>query len=177
MIDPDAYAPLLRAVAESGHTAVLVRMPWRSAPTAATRKTLWKRIDAVIRSGQPGKRWVVGGHSRGAALAATYMSEHSGQVAGLVLIGTTHPREVDLSTSPLPIAKIYGTRDCVADTATMLANANRLSLDTRWIRIEGGNHRQFGYYGYQLGDCSATISRAAQQALTAQALTKFLEEQ
>src|SRR5688572_62527 len=49
MIDPEAYAPLLRAVADSGHTAVLVRMPWRTAPTEAARKTLWNRIDGVIR--------------------------------------------------------------------------------------------------------------------------------
>jgi hypothetical protein len=56
MIDPDAYAPLLRAVAESGHAAVLVRMPWRSAPTAAMRQTLWKRIDAVVGISKPGQQ-------------------------------------------------------------------------------------------------------------------------
>jgi len=173
-IDPDAYAPLLRAVAESGHAVVLVRMPWRSAPTAGTRQTLWERIDGVLGSRKPGQSWVLGGHSRGAALAATYVSEHNGRVDGLVLIGTTHPRDVDLSKTSLPIAKIYGTRDCVADSAKTMANANRLPPGTRWIRIAGGNHRQFGYYGYQLGDCGATISRAAQQALTAAALTDFL---
>lgn len=177
MIDPDAYAPLLRAVADSGHTAVLVRMPWRTAPTRGTVKTLWKRIDDVIRNGPPGQHWVVGGHSRGAALAATYAWEHSGRVAGLVLIGTTHPRELDLSNSALPMAKIYGTRDCVADTAAMLGNSWRLPLHIRWFRIEGANHRQFGYYGYQLGDCSATIPRAAQHALTARAVKAFLKEQ
>jgi len=177
MIDPDAYAPFLRAVAESGYTAVLIRMPWRTALTEAARKTLWSRIDGVSRNAQPGRRWVLGGHSRGAALAATYAWEHGAQLAGLVLIGTTHPRVLDLSTSPIPIAKIYGTRDCVADSAKMMSNANRLPLDTRWIRIEGGNHRQFGYYGYQLGDCSATISRAAQHGLTTRAVTAFLKEQ
>jgi pimeloyl-ACP methyl ester carboxylesterase len=173
-IDPDAYAPLLRAVAESGHATVLVRMPWRSAPTAATRQTLWQRIDGVLASSDAGQSWVLGGHSRGAALATAYVSGHGGHLAGLVLIGTTHPRDVDLSKSSLPIAKIYGTRDCVADSAKMMTNAHLLPPGTQWTRIAGGNHRQFGYYGYQLGDCSATISRAAQQARTAAAVIGFL---
>ena len=173
-IDPDAYAPLLRAVAESGHATVLVRMPWRSAPTAATRQTLWQRIDRVLTRSNAGQSWVLGGHSRGAALATAYVSGHAGHLAGLVLIGTTHPRDVDLSKSSLPIAKIYGTRDCVADSAKMRANAHLLPPSTQWTRIAGGNHRQFGYYGYQLGDCNATISRAAQQSLTAAALIGFL---
>lgn len=173
-IDPDAYAPLLRAVAESGHAAVLVKLPWRSAPTASTRQALWQRIDEILEKSKPGESWVLSGHSRGAALAATYVSEHNRPLAGLVLIGTTHPRDFDLSKSSIPMAKIYGTRDCVADSAKTMANANRLPPATRWIPIAGGNHRQFGYYGYQLGDCSATISRAAQQARTAEALIEFL---
>jgi pimeloyl-ACP methyl ester carboxylesterase len=173
-IDPEAYAPLLHSVAESGHAAVLVRMPWRTAPTAGTQRTLWQRIDVVVGKNNPGQAWVLSGHSRGAALASTYMSERSGKLTGLVLIGTTHPRDVDLSKTSVPVAKIYGTRDCVADTAKMKANARLLPPATQWIRIAGANHRQFGYYGYQLGDCSATISRTAQQARTARALIEFL---
>jgi hypothetical protein len=36
--------------------------------------------------------------------------------------------------------------------------------------IDGGNHSQFGYYGFQLGDHRATVSRAEQQAQTIRAL-------
>lgn len=173
-IEPDAYGPLLRSVAEAGHVAVLVRMPWRTALTAGMQHTLWERIDGVVGKSNPGQAWVLSGHSRGAALASTYLSQRTGKLAGLVLIGTTHPRDVDLSKSTIPIAKIFGTRDCVADSAKMMANAHLLPPATQWIRIAGGNHRQFGHYGYQLGDCSATISRSAQQALTARALIAFL---
>lgn len=174
MIDPDAYAPLLRTVAESGHPAVIVKLPWRSAPTGRMRKSLWNRIDVVLNSSKPGQSWFLGGHSRGAALAATYVSEHNSDLPGLILVGTTHPRDIDLSKSSLHIAKIFGTQDCVADYAKVMANANRLPPATQWIRIAGGNHRQFGYYGYQLGDCKATISRADQQARTAAALIGIL---
>ena len=42
-------------------------------------------------------------------------------------------------------------------------------------RIEGGNHRQFAYYGYQLGDSSADISRQKQQGIMIQAIIEQLE--
>jgi hypothetical protein len=50
------------------------------------------------------------------------------------------------------------------------ANAKYLPPQTRWVVIEGGNHSQFGYYGFQLGDNRATISRSAQQAATLEAI-------
>jgi|GEM_PF-1985758 len=31
--------------------------------------------------------------------------------------------------------------------------------DTAWVVIAGGNHSQFGWYGFQSGDEPATISR------------------
>lgn len=173
-IDPDAYAPLMRAVAEAGHAAVLVKVPWRSAPTAATRNTLWRRISNARAAGPAGTRWVLGGHSRGAAFAVAYTSEYPRQMDGLALIGTTHPRDMDLYKSTLPMLKIYGTQDCVATMERVMTNARLLPPSTQWVRIEGGNHRQFGYYGYQLGDCTADISRQSQQAQTANALVKFL---
>jgi pimeloyl-ACP methyl ester carboxylesterase len=173
-IDPDAYAPLLRSIAESGHPAVLVKLPWRLAPTAGMRNTLWKRIDAVRSSAAPGTSWVLGGHSRGAAFSVAYTSDHPNQMGGLALIGTTHPRDVDLYGSKLPVLKIYGTQDCVANMERVMANKRLLPPTTQWVRIEGGNHRQFGYYGYQLGDCGAAISRESQQAQTSAALTRFL---
>ena len=35
--------------------------------------------------------------------------------------------------------------------------------NTHWVAIEGGNHAQFGWYGPQSGDGTATISREEQQ--------------
>jgi hypothetical protein len=44
----------------------------------------------------------------------------------------------------------------------------------RHIRIDGGNHSQFGSYGFQPGDWPATISRAEQQRLTLEATLEML---
>ena len=113
---------------------------------------------------------VLAGHSRGGALTVTFASSHGSILAGLIMIGTTHPRDHDLSSLTIPVLKIAGTRDCVADLDGSKANAHNLPSSTQWVVIEGGNHAQFGYYGSQLGDCSATISRDDQQNQTFEAI-------
>jgi pimeloyl-ACP methyl ester carboxylesterase len=128
-----------------------------------------------VQAGEPARRWVLAGHSRGAALGARFAAVYPDLLAGLVLIGTTHPKRGSLASLAIPVTKIYGTRDCVADSASVLANASLLPPGTRWVRIEGANHRQFGWYGAQLGDCSATISREAQQARTLEVLRAVLD--
>ncbi|MBA3890466.1 MAG: hypothetical protein H0X64_08040 [Gemmatimonadaceae bacterium] len=42
-----------------------------------------------------------------------------------------------------------GTRDGLASPAEVRGNAGLLPAHTRWIWIEGGNHFQFGWYGFQ----------------------------
>lgn len=172
-IEPKAYVPLLHAVAEAGYPVALVRLPFRMAPTASSQTTVWNRITAVVASTPP-RRWILAGHSRGAALSAQFAAAHPSDLAGLVLIGTTHPKQMSLARLRIPVTKIYGTRDCVADSAAVLANAGLLPATTQWVRLEGANHRQFGWYGAQLGDCSATITRQTQQARTLEVLLAVL---
>jgi len=50
-----------------------------------------------------------------------------------------------------------------------------LPINTQYIMIEGGNHAQFGDYGFQPGDNEATIMRADQQQQTVDATILFLE--
>jgi pimeloyl-ACP methyl ester carboxylesterase len=172
-VDPKAYVPLLRALAEAGYPAVLVRLPWRVAPTKSSQAVVWDRI-ASVQATAPERRWILAGHSRGAALSARFAGEHPAALAGLVLIATTHPKRFSLASLVIPVTKIYGTLDCVADSAAIFANAGLLPPTTHWVRLEGANHRQFGWYGTQLGDCDATITRETQQARTLEALLAAL---
>lgn len=54
--------------------------------------------------------------------------------------------------------------------------ASNLPPHTRFVEIKGGNHAQFGYYGFQLGDHRATIPREQQQAELLRAILLFLEQ-
>jgi pimeloyl-ACP methyl ester carboxylesterase len=162
--DPHAYAPLARAIAERQVLTVIVKVPYRCAPWAPHQATLRQRVIGVIDSCYE-CRWTVAGHSRGARHALELARAlPPGRIASLVLMGSTHPRDESYESLAVPILKILGSEDGVAPLEAAKANANLLPATTRWEVIDGGNHAQFGYYGYQLWDRPASISREQQQA-------------
>jgi pimeloyl-ACP methyl ester carboxylesterase len=174
MVEPVADSPLLKRIAAAGYPARLLYLPMRCACTDSQVRQLFERIRQVV-AFHPETSWVLAGHSRGAMLAARFVHENPGaDLAALALLGTTHPRDVSLTGVTMPIMKIYGTRDGVAGYGMSRDNGHLLPAHTRWVAIEGGNHVQFGYYRHQLGDNSATISRAEQQAQVEAALVGTL---
>lgn len=166
MVQLKAYAPMARHLAEAGYRVVLVRLPFlnRHAPLEGQKREVLEEARRQFREVDSTVRWVVAGHSFGGVLASRLAEESPEFIASLVLIGTTHPRDVDLSASGLAVTKVLGTRDGVATVERARANADRLPEAARWIEIEGANHAQFGYYGPQLGDGRATMTRADQQS-------------
>lgn len=89
----------------------------------------------------PTKVYTLAGHSQGAKMAAQFVYENPGLIDKLVLIATTHPREVSLADRSLPVLKISGSRDGVADEAAILANRGNLPADAQFVRIDGANPR------------------------------------
>jgi pimeloyl-ACP methyl ester carboxylesterase len=174
MVDPDAYAPLLKNLAAVGHPAHLVRLPLRAAFLESQITELFHRISAILKA-NPETRWYLAGHSRGAMLASRFARESQSNIAGLILMGTTHPRDFDLSASPLQVTKIMGTHDGIATPEATRANAALLPKSTTWVEIPGANHVQFGYYRHQLLDGAPGITRAEQQAAVLKALRRALQ--
>ena len=175
LVDPVAYAPLARAAALSGHRAYIIELPLRGAFGGAESPAINDRLNRVLGTDRaPG--WVVAGHSRGAVVASRGASEERAGMLGVVIIGSSHPRDVDLSGLAIPVTKIVGTRDGLASPEEVEANAAMLPAHTRWVWIDGGNHSHFGWYGFQPGDRRATISAAAQRGQMIKALLDMLEE-
>lgn len=174
LVDPEAYAPLARTVAESGYPVFLIELPLRLAPSPSSEAEVYGRTRAVMKRETAVRRWIVGGHSKGGAIACRFAARNSGRLHGLLLFGTSHPRDSDLSGLPLDVTKIYATRDGLASEEEVHYYARNLPEDTHWVRIEGGNHCQFGWYGFQFGDRPAAISRARQQDLLAAAVIDTL---
>lgn len=175
LVDPVAYAPLALRVAEAGYPVLIVRLPRRGAFGGADGPEVLDSARGAMESVEGVRRWVVGGHSRGGAVAARLVHTDPSGVAGLILIGTSHPRDFSLARTPVPVTRVYGTRDTVADVEKLEATRVNLPPATRLVPIEGGNHSQFGYFGFLLGDSRATISREEQQRLTRRAMTDALE--
>jgi hypothetical protein len=158
-VDPRAYAPAARSIAEQGHLVVIVPMPLNLAVFGANK------ADKIIEAYPVVISWVIGGHSLGGAMSARYAFRHPEKVQGLVLWASYPAGTDDLHASGLRVASIYGTRDGLTSLEDIRTSETLLPADTLWIEITGGNHAQFGYYGPQSGDLEAEISMDEQQRM------------
>jgi len=160
-VDPRAYAPQAKAIAERGYPVIIVPMPLNLAVFGAGR------AEEVMDTFPDVKHWVIGGHSLGGAMAANFAANHPGTVDGVVLWAAYPASGDSLATQDgLIVSSIYGTLDGVATPETVLGAKPLLPTGVRFIPIEGGNHAQFGWYGDQAGDNPPTIDRAGQQEMT-----------
>lgn len=178
LVDPVAYAPLARAVAEAGFPVSIMPLPRRGIQMGSRVSKTFEETMSMLQVDVRARVWVVSGHSFGAALAARLVSQvvsmGGSSIVGLVLIGTTHPRDINLSSMKFPVTKIVGTNDGVASYTAAEQNRRMLPASTQWVPIEGGNHSQFGWYGFQPGDRLAKISAEAQHDQTIRAVVRAM---
>ena len=173
-VSAQAYAPLLHPIAEAGYAVFIIKLPYRFAPLESHKQTAMDRARGVIAAHPEISQWVISGHSLGGALACRVAQSNPKAFSAMVLIGTTHPKQDDLSSLPMEVTKVYASNDGVAPLDRVLANKALLPKDTQWVEIKGGNHSQFGCYGHQLFDGEATINRETQQTATRSALLEAL---
>ena len=165
-VKPEAYAPLLLQVAASGHPVVLCRMPLNLA-------VLKNGSAADVFAMRSDTRWAIGGHSLGGSMAAFYAYKHPGAVAGLVLLGSYPAEGNSFASSTLPVLSVFGSMDMGIDKIRQYKPL--LPASTAFVELEGGNHAQFGNYGFQAGDGTATMPRLQQQNLALKAIVHFLD--
>jgi pimeloyl-ACP methyl ester carboxylesterase len=168
-VDYRAYAPYARAVATQGYLVVIARMPLNLAVFDSGE------AGEVIKDYPQIKYWVVGGHSLGGSMAAHYTFQHPGRVQGLVLLASYPAGSDNLAHSGVKVLSIFGTNDWLATGLKIDAARPLLPADTRYVAIQGGNHAQFGNYGVQSGDHTATISREEQQQQAVDATINLLQ--
>lgn len=171
----EAYAPLLRPLAELGYPVKIVRLPLRLAPFESNKLEAIRRAIALTEDKDGPRHWLIAGHSLGAALSCRVIQEDPSSFSAMVLIGSTHPKADDLSRLNIPVTKVFGDKDGVAPMNDVLANKKLLPASTAWYKIEGGNHSQFGHYGWQIFDGRPGIPRADQQEQTRAAILKTIK--
>jgi alpha/beta superfamily hydrolase len=164
LVDPEAYAPLAHALARDGVPVLIVRLPRRGAFSSVEVEQSLARRALELRQFQPAMtRWIAAGHSKGALFAARCLEQAPDRWHGLALLGSSHPKDFSLAHYSGPTLRIAASRDRIASLARQQATRRNLPTGLREIVIEGGNHSQFGYYGFQFGDRFAGIPRAEQQ--------------
>ena len=168
-VDPQAYAHVLRPIAEAGFPVVIFKQPYNLAilDSNAANAVIGDPDDTV-------DRWAVGGHSLGGAMASRYAERDRDELAGLLLYAA-YPVNDMSERADLAVMSISGTDDGLATPADIAEHEPDLPASTEYVPIDGGIHSFFGDYGLQNGDGQPGTTRADAQRQIADASIGFLD--
>lgn len=164
-VEQTAYAPILKSLAEQGVDCFLIKMPMKLAIFGSNKAD-------NIRTKYDYDNYYLAGHSLGGAMAANYATEHLNEYSGLFLL-SAYPTK-DLTAAVFPVVFIYGDNDKVLNREKLETGFTLVPADYKRVEIEGGNHAQFGSYGAQNGDGTATITPEEQWEITINTILKNL---
>ena len=166
-VECTAYSPLARQLAENNILCVITQMPFNLAvfDIKAAEKPLEMFADI--------DKWYMAGHSLGGSMAASFAAENSDKVDGLVLLAAYST--ADLTQTDLQVLSVYGDCDGVLNMEKYRQYFLNLPHNTTEIVIAGGNHAQFGSYGPQDGDGTATVTAQRQLEQTVSAIIDMIE--
>ena len=166
-VEYTAYASLLESLAQENILTVLVKMPFNLAVmdinAAEGIKENFTEID----------NWYMAGHSLGGSMAASYISSHTEDFDGLVMLAAYST--ADLGGTDVAVLSVYGSNDGVMDMKKYSDYYHNLPQDTTEIVIEGGCHAYFGSYGLQEGDGEAAITPQEQIEITVKSVAEWIE--
>jgi hypothetical protein len=164
-VDAYAYMASFRQVVAAGTTVVITKPTLNLAffdPRPLS--TFEAHVPSV-------HTWTVGGHSLGGVRACQLAD--GPEVAGLLLFGSYCAN--DLSGSELDVLSVSGSRDGLSTPAKVDAARDRLPASATMTEVQGANHADFGAYGAQPGDRTATIPPAEARAEIAAAVTRWAD--
>lgn len=168
LVDHRAYAPLMQELCDRGILCLLAEMPLDLAvldiDAADGLAALYPEVET----------WIIGGHSLGGAMAASYAAKHAEEFDALLLLGAYSSE--DLSATGLRVLSIYGTEDGVLNREAYQKSVAYYPEDFTELILDGGCHAYFGDYGEQKGDGTPKITREEQIDKTAGAVSALLGE-
>lgn len=147
-VDPYAYLATFRQVVASGTTVVITK------PTLHLAFFDTRPLSTFEAHAPSVGTWAVGGHSLGGVRACQLAQDAD----GLLLLGSYCAN--DISRSYIDVLSVSGSRDGLSTPAKVDAARHLLPTTATMTEIQGSNHADFGAYGDQPGDRTATISRA-----------------
>jgi hypothetical protein len=168
LVEPTAYSPILKKIAESGVLVVITPMPLNLAifNTGAA--------NAVIDEFPQITNWFLAGHSLGGAAAGIYTENYPSQIKGLAFWDSYPPQSADLSDNNIVVWSIYGTTNGIPNTDNFDDNKVLNPTTTKYIGIEGASHAQFGDYGPQKGDVEPSVLLSEQHEKVFEIMSEFV---
>ena len=146
-VDPYAYMATFRQVVAAGTTVVITK------PTLHLAFFDTRPLSTFEAHAPSVARWAVGGHSLGGVRACQLAQDAD----GLLLLGSYCAN--DVSRSYIDVLSVSGSRDGLSTPAKVRAARHLLPSTATMTEVSGANHADFGAYGDQPGDRTATITR------------------
>lgn len=164
LIDPRAYAHILKPIVEAGYLVVVVKAPFDLPITDIGA------VDGIVADHPGVTQWVVGGHSLGGVAASTFAAGNP-RVTPNLLLWASYPYSDLADVDEVRVLSVSGSNDGLTSPADVEASKAKLPEGTEFVVIEGAVHSYFGDYGEQPGDGTPTISKEeAQQQIVAATL-------
>ena len=107
-------------------------------------------------------------------MAAEYASQNADCLQGLIFLASYSTK--DLSDTQLKVLSLYGSEDQVLNKDKVVQGRELMPETYVEYEIAGGNHAQFGDYGVQKGDGTATISAEEQQQEAIQQIVALIKK-
>lgn len=175
-VAPEGYAEPLRSIAAAGYLVVLVPMPLDLAVIAPDR------AEDVIAEFSHISRWVIAGHSLGAAMAARFVFKHPDAVDGLLLWDGYPPDTDDLTGVRIPVRQIYRVGANGEAPDAYRKTDHLMPAQTERVPLPGASHMNYGRFinAKRFESMPADITRASipvaeQHARIVEASLAFLQ--
>jgi len=184
LVDPHAYIPSLQGLAVEGYTIVILKVSANLAITNRNKAASYKVHFPEV------EQWVLAGHSLGGVVSCMDIYDNPSEYVGAILMASYNDGSADLSDWDGAVLSLFGSEDRLATVESIRANEDLLPRginierlvdmptsptggQTIYHQIDGGNHAQFGSYGAQSEDGTASITRAAQQTAIVNYIRSF----
>ncbi len=164
-VEYTAYSKLMYDLSSNGIDCFLIEMPFNLAIF---------NVDAAnsITSKYSYDSWILGGHSLGGVSASMHLNNNPNKYKGIVFLASYPTSKID---NNIRVLSIYGNKDGVLNMTKYNENKDNFGNNMKEVIINGGNHSQFGRYGFQDGDNKASISYDEQEKITTEEiLNNFL---
>lgn len=171
LVETEAYLPLAKKLSDEGYQVFIPHMPLNLA-------ILDSDIIDEIKEGHPSdKEWWLAGHSLGGASASIYAKENHEEIEGVIFLAAYPSDDSELSELSLSVLSITGSNDGILNKDQYNETRSLLPDDAKFKVIQGGNHSNFGHYGFQEGDGDSEISREQQQNEIVKYIDDFITEE
>lgn len=164
-VDPQAYAPELRRVAQAGFLVVVLKEPFGFSIVDRDHAA------TIIENHPEVEHWAIGGHSLGGTVAASF-AEDDRRVEGLLLLASYPSGRIE--RTDLRVTSVSGDLDRLVTPADVAKSKANLPAGTTYVVLPGASHASFGSYGRQPGDGTPTADPGVVQDQVAAATVALM---